>query len=118
MYTYNCKILNVVDGDTLDIELDLGFTIRIKERVRLLGIDAPEIFGKDAEPAGQLSAQFVRSWVGKRQALLGRFVYESIKYDAKDKYGRSLGIISWFNPLMKKEVLNEDLVAAGQAKKV
>jgi hypothetical protein len=44
--------------------------------------------------------------------------YESIKYDAKDKYGRSLGIISWFNPLMKKEVLNEDLVAAGQATKV
>lgn len=118
MYTYNCKILKVVDGDTLDIELDLGFTVLIKERVRLIGIDAPEIFGKDAEPAGQLSAQFVRSWVEKRQALLGRFIYESVRYNSKDKYGRSLGTISWFDPLSNKSVLNEDLVAAGQATKV
>lgn len=117
MYTYNCKILNVVDGDTLDIEIDLGFTVRIKERVRLLGIDTPEVFGKEAEPAGQLASQFTKAWVAKRQGLLGGFTYESVKYNAKDKYGRSLGIISWADPLNKKEILNEDLLAAGQAKK-
>lgn len=118
MYTYNCKILNVVDGDTIDIELDLGFTIRVKERVRLLGIDTPEVFGKDAEPAGQTASQFTKSWIASRQALLGRFVYESIKYNSKDKYGRSLGIISWFDQSNNKEILNDDLVAEGQAKKV
>lgn len=118
MYTYDCKILNVVDGDTLDVELDLGFTIRIKERVRLSGLDTPEVFGKNAQPAGQVSSQFTKDWIAGRQAVQGRFVYESIKYNAKDKYGRSLGVISWFDHSNKKETLNEDLLSSGQAKKL
>ena len=118
MYTYNCKILNVVDGDTVDIEIDLGFTVRIRERIRLIGLDTPEVFGKAAEPAGQVSSQFTKDWIAKRQEMPGRFVYESIKYNAKDKYGRSLGVISWFNYSNKKETLNEDLLSSGQAKKL
>ena len=43
MYEYNCKIVRVVDGDTVDVDIDLGFGVWLhKERIRLHGIDAPE----------------------------------------------------------------------------
>tara|TARA_R100000234_G_C5002641_1_gene181061 strand:- start:1965 stop:2363 length:399 start_codon:yes stop_codon:yes gene_type:complete len=42
MYTYNAKAVKVVDGDTIDAEIDLGFDIKIKKRIRLAGINAPE----------------------------------------------------------------------------
>lgn len=41
-YVYRCKVLRVVDGDTLDVDLDLGFSVRLLSRVRLMGIDTPE----------------------------------------------------------------------------
>lgn len=49
MYQYKAKITNVVDGDTFDMDIDLGFNIHIHERVRLLNIDTPEKFGKEKE---------------------------------------------------------------------
>ncbi len=42
MYKYKAKLIRVVDGDTIDAEIDLGFKIYIKERIRLAGIDTPE----------------------------------------------------------------------------
>ena len=42
MYNYKAKLLRVVDGDTVDAEIDLGFKIFIKDRIRLMGIDTPE----------------------------------------------------------------------------
>jgi micrococcal nuclease len=107
-YTYPCKILRVVDGDTLDIELDLGFEVKMKERVRLLGVDAPETYGRNATPEGALATDFVEKWVGDR-APRGRFMYQSLKYDARDKYGRSLGLLVWRSVL---DADHEDLCAA------
>ena len=49
MYEYSAKCLRVVDGDTLDCEIDLGFDIFIHERVRFYGIDAPESRTRDLE---------------------------------------------------------------------
>ena len=51
MYEYKAKLLRVIDGDTVDCVIDLGFNVRLKERVRLKGIDTPEtrtrdLFGK------------------------------------------------------------------------
>jgi micrococcal nuclease len=46
MYEYRAKLLRVVDGDTVDLQVDLGFRILHNIRVRLAGIDTPEIFGK------------------------------------------------------------------------
>lgn len=48
MYQYKAKILNIVDGDTFDVDIDLGFHIHIHERVRLLNVDTPEKFGKES----------------------------------------------------------------------
>ena len=47
MYEYKATITNVVDGDTFDMDIDLGFNIHIHERVRLLNIDTPEKFGEE-----------------------------------------------------------------------
>ena len=49
MFQYKAIITNVVDGDTFDMDIDLGFNIHIHERVRLLDIDTPEKFGKEKE---------------------------------------------------------------------
>jgi micrococcal nuclease len=45
MYEYRAKVKRVVDGDTLDLEVDLGFTVKVDIRARLFGIDAPEMHG-------------------------------------------------------------------------
>ena len=43
MYEYNCKVVKIVDGDTVDVDIDLGFGIQLTdERVRIMGIDTPE----------------------------------------------------------------------------
>ena len=48
MYEYKCKILRVVDGDTVDVDIDLGFGVWMhKERVRMMGIDTPESRTRD-----------------------------------------------------------------------
>ena len=50
MYEYRCKIVRVVDGDTVDVDIDLGFGVWLhKERVRLHGIDTPESRTRDLE---------------------------------------------------------------------
>jgi len=49
MYTYKISLLKVVDGDTIDAEIDLGFDIKVKKRIRFMGINAPESRTKDLE---------------------------------------------------------------------
>ena len=50
MYEYRCKIVRVVDGDTVDVDIDLGFGVWMhKERIRLHGIDTPESRTRDLE---------------------------------------------------------------------
>lgn len=118
-YTYPCKIVRVVDADTIDIELDLGFEIRMKERVRLHSLDAPEVFGAAASAAGEAARTFVKSWIGSRETN-GVFVYESLRYNARDKYGRSLGILHWAKSrgLDGIEDLNAALITSGHARRV
>lgn len=115
MYTYSCKVLNIVDGDTLDIELDLGFNIKMKERIRLIEVDTPEVFGKNAVEAGKVASNYTTKWVKDREST-GSFVYESKKYNAREKYGRSLGYLRWIGPENKSETLNEALVKSGNIK--
>lgn len=116
MYVYPCKVLNIIDGDTIDIELDLGFNIKMKERVRLIDVDTPEIFGRKAVPEGSVASDFTKHWIDERTAR-GVFLYESKRYNAKDKYGRSLGYLRWLGANGQKETLNEALVASGNVKK-
>ena len=49
MYKYNAKLIRVIDGDTVDALIDLGFNVWVKKRIRLYGINAPETRTKDLE---------------------------------------------------------------------
>lgn len=113
MYTYRCTINRVVDGDTIDITIDLGFNIMIKERVRLEGVDTPEVYGSRACPEGKVASQFVKDWVADQTEGDGYFVFESKKYDPRDKYGRCLGIIRYMPVEGESVNLNEVLIEKG-----
>ena len=88
MYEYKCRINRVVDGDTIDVDIDLGFGVWLyNERVRILGIDAPETRTRDLEEKeqGLKSKEYVQSLLpfGSEQILLSK--------DFKGKFGRILG---------------------------
>ena len=89
MYKYKAKCFNVVDGDTIDLDIDLGFDIHIKDRVRLEGIDTPEVRTTDEiqKEAGLLVKKFVED------LILGKEVYLHSKEFKKDKYDRIVGDI-------------------------
>lgn len=89
MYEYRCKILRIVDGDTVDVDIDLGFGVWMhKERVRLLGIDTPESRTKDLveKQFGLASKQFVKDLmpIGSQQII-------KTEKDKTGKFGRILG---------------------------
>ena len=89
MYDYQCTIVRVVDGDTVDVDIDLGFdTWRRGERIRLYGIDTPECRARDAEEkaAGFLAKGFVE------EALHVGATYR-LQTKEKGKFGRYLGTI-------------------------
>jgi endonuclease YncB( thermonuclease family) len=71
-YVYRLKaVAKVVDGDTLDLDLDLGFSLVLRQRVRLLGLDAPEIRSKDAAEKVSTDTQKVLTADTKKSSLLG-----------------------------------------------
>jgi len=89
MHEYKCTILRVVDGDTVDVDIDLGFGVWLrKERVRLHGIDTPESRTRDLEEKkyGLAAKQFVKDilLVGSKQRLI-------TEKDKTGKFGRILG---------------------------
>lgn len=117
MYTYACKVVRVVDGDTIDLDVDLGFHIHQRIRVRLSGVNAPENYGRLACPEGRAARDWVDMWIGER-LYRGGFRYISKKYDWRDKYGRSVGILQWINAGGQIEELNTAIVTAGHAEAV
>ena len=89
MYEYRCKILRVVDGDTVDVDIDLGFGVWMhKERIRLHGIDTPESRTRDLEEKkyGLLAKKQMQFFlpVGSMQTLV-------TTKDKAGKFGRILG---------------------------
>lgn len=69
MYEYKAFIKNVVDGDTFDMDIDLGFNIHIHERVRLLDIDTPEKFGKEKELGLIVKQYAINNFLGKEVVI-------------------------------------------------
>ena len=87
MYQYKAKILNVVDGDTFDADIDLGFHIHIHERVRLLNVDTPEKFGVEA-PLGLIMKNYaIEHFLGKEMVIRSEKNEEAAKADS---FGRWL----------------------------
>jgi micrococcal nuclease len=89
MYQYKIKkIKRVIDGDTIDVDIDLGFSITLTQRVRLKDINAAETRTKDlVEKAEGLVA---KAWLEKELSREGEWIIETTK---EDKYGRMLGTL-------------------------
>jgi micrococcal nuclease len=93
MYQYNAIIRKVVDGDTIEIDIDLGLSSWVhSEKIRLYGIDTPEVYGvKKGSPEWELgnkSSEFVKQTLKENDEV----IIETIK-DKKEKYGRYLALI-------------------------
>ena len=108
MYEYRCKIIRVVDGDTVDVDIDLGFGVWLhKERVRIYGIDTPESRTRDLEEKryGLAAKEFVKEFVRDKGG--SNIVLRTRKYDAKGKFGRILGDIIVDNVSMSETMIKE-----------
>ena len=115
MYTYKIKLDRVVDGDTIDAEIDLGFDIKVKKRVRFMGINAPESRTKDLEEKAKGIAAKDRV-----KQLLEGCENITLKSHGVGKFGRCLGEIMLDmidgNQKLTLVSLNELLIKEGHAK--
>jgi micrococcal nuclease len=111
MYEYHVKkVTNVVDGDTIDVEIDLGFNISFSSRVRLAGIDTPEsrTTNKAEKVLGLEAKEYVKSKIKDAKEV----VIKTEKIDSSEKYGRILG---WLFLDGSKVSVNEQMIADGYA---
>ena len=108
MYEYAVKeIVKVVDGDTVDVVIDLGFNLSKKERVRLAGIDSPESRTRDAEEKifGLEAKAYLKTRLEGSKKLI-------VKTEKDGKYGRMLG---WFYNSDVESSINNEMIEKGYA---
>jgi micrococcal nuclease len=111
MYEYRVKqVLKVVDGDTIDVIIDLGFDVSFTSRVRLAGIDTPESRTTDARE--KILGQEVKEYLKKALEGATDIVIRTEKADSSEKYGRILG---WLFINRQTDSLNMELVNKGYA---
>jgi micrococcal nuclease len=95
IYIYKAELIRVVDGDTVDLIIDLGFDTSRKERFRLYGIDAPEMRTKEGKAA--------KAWLEDALMPLESIYVQTIQLSTKvkrDKYGRFLAVLYGFYPVL------------------
>ena len=107
---YVKKVTKVVDGDTIDVDIDLGFDISFSSRVRLAGIDTPESRTRDKmEKALGLEAKaYLKSQIDSAKTI----VIKTEKMNSSEKYGRILG---WLFLDGSTVSMNEKMIADGHA---
>ena len=120
MYEYRCKILKVVDGDTVDVDIELGFGIVLTdERVRIMGIDTPESRTSDKveDIFGEAAKARVKELLGKGDYAILKTEVNKDGEDMKGKFGRVLGdfiVEEWEG---QPKLLTEILIEEGHAVK-
>lgn len=113
MYEYKAKLVKVVDGDTVDVDIDLGFGVWLRdERVRVMGIDTPESRTRDkVEKIFGLAAKDRVEELVKKDMILKTFAAKDGE-DMKGKFGRILGDF-----IIGDKMLTEILIQEGHAVK-
>jgi len=109
MHEYKATMLRIVDGDTVDVDIDLGFGVWLrKQRIRLYGMDTPESRTRDLEEKhyGNLSKNFI-----KDRLPVGTVFKIRTEKDSKGKFGRILGILLDSNDVS----INDTMIAQGYA---
>ena len=104
-YQYPALVVSVYDGDTITVNIDLGFGVELKkQKIRLYGINTPEVRGSSRD-LGIISRDYVREKILNKNIML-----QSIK-DKKGKYGRWLGIVLMGeeNVNLNKELISKNL---------
>jgi micrococcal nuclease len=111
MYEYRVKsVTNVVDGDTIDVIIDLGFDISFTSRVRLAGIDTPESRTKDLkEKALGLES---KEYLKKKLESATNIVIRTEKVNSSEKYGR---ILAWLYLDGETKSVNHEMIEKGYA---
>tara|TARA_R100000995_G_scaffold6929_1_gene3112 strand:+ start:2170 stop:2586 length:417 start_codon:yes stop_codon:yes gene_type:complete len=116
MYEYSCKVERVVDGDTVDVVLDLGFDILHKCRVRLYGIDTPESRTRnlDEKARGKMASAFLSEAINTGKQV----VIQTKLKDSKGKYGRVLGDVVVDDVNINQQMVDKHLAVKyfGQSK--
>jgi len=116
MYEYKAKLDRVIDGDTVDLFIDLGFGIWTKQRIRMFGINTPESRTRDLEEKkrGLAAKKRVREFL-----KMGPLTLRTQKGDSKGKYGRILGIIVCTpkdsDKYSDELIINEEMIKEGHA---
>jgi micrococcal nuclease len=114
-FWYGATVLNVIDGDTIDLMIDLGFNIHHKIRVRLYGVNTPEsrTSNKEEKALGLKAKGFTKDWLDSH-----KWVYVNTIPDKNDKYGRILAKIYSSENLNDPSTacLNKDIVESGLAR--
>ncbi len=107
---YVKKVTKVVDGDTIDVDIDLGFDISFSSRVRLAGIDTPESRTSDKfeKTLGLESKSYLKHAIDAAQSV----VIKTEKMDSSEKYGRILG---WVFLDGSDKSINEMMIEDGYA---
>ncbi len=111
-YQYYAIVERVIDGDTIDVDIDLGFDVHIKERVRLYGIDAPETRTKDKyeKEKGLEAKAFLQELMNDCRGII---LLESKEYG---KFGRCLGIVFQdIDTEVEERSVNDMMIDAGHA---
>ena len=99
MYEYRTKLVKVVDGDTVDVDIDLGFGVWLKkERVRIMGIDTPESRTRDKveKVFGKAASKRLKELLGPNPVLRTQIARDG--EDMKGKFGRILGDFDVYCP--------------------
>jgi micrococcal nuclease len=111
MYEYRIKkVTNVVDGDTIDVEIDLGFSVSYAQRLRLAGIDTPE--SRTTDKAEKILGLEAKEYLKSKVKDAKDVIVKTEKPDSSEKYGRILG---WVYVDGSNKSINEQMIEDGYA---
>ena len=113
MYKYRARVINVIDGDTVDVDIDLGFDIVLRdERVRIIGIDTPESRTRDRVEKlfGKLASKRVKELLEGDVVLCTRLNKDG--EDMRGKFGRVLGDFKIGDKLLTEILIEEGYAVA------
>lgn len=111
MYEYRVKkLINVIDGDTIDVDIDLGFDISLLRRVRMAGIDTPE--SRTTDKAEKVLGLEAKEYLKKMMKDAKTIAIKTELPDSSEKYGRILG---WVYIDGANKSINEQMIEDGYA---
>ena len=119
MYEYRCKVLKIIDGDTVDVDIDLGFGIVLKnERVRVMGIDTPESRTRDKveKQFGLAAKKRLKEMLDNKSGPILKTQINKKGEDMKGKFGRILGDCTVYHaPTDSWRMVTDIMVEEGHA---